>query len=153
MPINHHSAAIRATKSMQSGFTLLEILMVVFIIGLLAALVVPNLAGQAQAARRVAAASDLRAIANALELYQLDNFTYPSTEQGLQALVEEPLGQPEANGWRAAGYLRKLPKDPWGNPYLYLSPGSEGAYDLFSTAADGKPGGSGEAADVDYADL
>lgn len=142
-----------AHRPRQAGFTLLEIMIVVLIIGLLAALVVPNLAGQAQAARRVAAASDLRAIANALELYKLDNFHYPSTEQGLAALVEKPIGQPLARYWRSGGYLRKLPVDPWGNSYLYLTPGSKGEFDLFSTAADSQPGGAGEGADVDYADL
>lgn len=137
----------------QRGFTLLEIMIVVVIIGLLAALVVPNLAGQAQSARRIAAASDLRAIANALELYHLDNFSYPSSEQGLAALVEKPIGQPAARYWRLGGYLRKLPADPWGNDYLYLNPGSRGPFDLFSTGADGEPGGAADAADIDYADL
>lgn len=135
------------------GFTLIEIMVVVVIIGVLASLVVPNMVGQAGQARQVAAASDIKAIANALEMYHLDNFSYPSTSQGLVALVEKPSGMPRAGHWRTGGYLHKVPKDPWGNDYQYISPGSKGVFDLLSLGGDGKRGGSDEAADVILADL
>ena len=137
----------------QAGFTLIEIMVVVVILGVLAALVVPNMIGQAGEARKTAAASDLRAIANALDMYRLDNFSYPRTDQGLQALVEKPSGFPEAKNWKIDGYLRKLPKDTWGNDYVYISPGKNGPFDLLSLGADGRLGGTDEAADIDYADL
>lgn len=135
------------------GFTLIEIMIVVVILGVLAALVVPNMLGQATEARRTAAASDIRTIANALDMYKLDNFSYPSTNQGLQALVSKPSGYPEASNWRQSGYLKKLPKDPWGNEYQYISPGSGGAFDLLSLGADGKREGEGNAADIKLSDL
>jgi general secretion pathway protein G len=134
----------------QAGFTLIEIMVVVVIIGILAALVVVNLAGQDEKARRTAAEADIRAIASALELYKLDNFVYPSTQQGLQALVQRPVGEPAAPNWKAGGYLQggAVPKDPWGRPYQYLNPGRAGPYDVFSFGADGRPGGEGDAADI-----
>ena len=102
---------------------------------------------------RPAAAADIRAIANSLDMYRLENFNYPSTDQGLKALVERPTGEPPAPNWSATGYLRKLPKDPWGNDYLYISPGKNSAYDLRSLGGDGRSGGQDEAADIDLADL
>jgi len=142
----------RKTAS-QRGFTLIEIMIVVVILGVLAALVVPNMIGKAAEARQTAAASDIRSIANALDMYRLDNFNYPSTDQNLAALVEKPSGFPAAANWSEGGYLRKLPKDPWGNEYIYISPGKTGPYDLLSMGGDGRIGGEGEAADINLADL
>jgi len=130
------------------GFTLVEIMVVVVIIGILGALVVPKLLGRTGEARVTAARTDIATMMQALKLYKLDNQRYPSTEQGLQSLITKPTSGPSANGWKAGGYMEKLPKDPWGNPYQYLSPGIHGEVDIFSTGADGQPGGTGEDADV-----
>ncbi len=130
------------------GFTLIEILVVVVILGILAAIVVPKVMEHPGEARQVRAKQDIQAIVTALNMYKLDNFVYPSTEQGLDALVNKPSGSPEAPNWRKGGYLDKAPKDPWNHPYLYLHPGSHGDIDVFSYGADGKPGGEGEDADV-----
>jgi len=130
------------------GFTLIEILVVVVILGILAAIVVPKVMEHPGEARKVRAKQDVQAIVTALNMYKLDNFVYPSTEQGLDALVSKPGGSPEAPNWRKGGYLDKAPKDPWNRPYLYLHPGSHGDIDVFSYGADGKPGGDGEDADV-----
>jgi len=130
------------------GFTLVEIMVVVVIIGILGALVVPKLLGRTGEARVTAAKTDIATMMQALKLYKLDNQRYPSTEQGLQALITKPTAGPSANGWKEGGYMEKLPKDPWGNPYQYLSPGIHGEVDIFSTGADGQPGGTGEDADV-----
>ena len=132
----------------QSGFTLIEIMVVVVILGILGALIVPNIMGRTGEARVTATQSDIRAIGSALNLYRLDNFNYPSTDQGLEALVNKPGGFPEAKNWNSQGYLPKLPKDPWGNDYLYLSPGTHGAYDLYSHGADGKEGGEDAGGDI-----
>ncbi len=132
----------------QAGFTLIEIMVVVVILGVLGALVVPNILGRTGEARTTAAKSDMRAIANALNLYRMDNFGYPSTDQGLEALTAKPSGFPEAKNWNPDGYLQKLPQDPWGNDYLYVSPGSHGKYDLYSLGADGREGGDGESSDI-----
>jgi len=130
------------------GFTLIEIMVVIVILGVLAALVVPNILGRPDEARVSAAKSDIKAISNALNLYKLDNFNYPSTDQGLQALVTKPSGSPEAKNWNPDGYLPKLPKDGWGNEYQYLSPGAHGRFDLYSLGADGREGGEGIDADI-----
>ena len=132
----------------QHGFTLIEIMVVVVILGLLAALVVPQVMGRPDQAKVAAAQNDVRAISAALDMYKLDNQTYPSTQQGLEALVKKPSGSPAAKHWNPDGYLKKLPVDPWGNPYLYLAPGSKGPYDLYSSGADGKEGGTGLDADL-----
>ncbi len=132
----------------QAGFTLIEIMIVIIILGVLAALVVPNIIGRPDEARVTAARADIRAISNVLDLYKLDNFSYPSTEQGLEALVTRPSGLPEAKNWNANGYLNKLPVDPWGNEYRYLSPGANGKFDLYSLGADGREGGDGADADI-----
>jgi len=132
----------------QRGFTLIEIMIVVVILGILASIVVPNIMGSPDEARIVKVKQDLRVLEGALNLYKLDNFTYPSTDQGLEALVKKPVGQPEAKNWKKNGYIKKLPKDPWGNDYLYLSPGSHGEFDLFSYGSDGRKGGTGSAADI-----
>lgn len=130
------------------GFTLVEIMVVVVIIGILGALVVPKLLGRTGEARVTAARTDIATMMQALKLYKLDNQRYPSTEQGLQSLVTKPTAGPAANGWKSGGYMEKLPKDPWGNAYQYLSPGIHGEVDIFSLGADGQPGGTGEDADV-----
>ena len=132
----------------QRGFTLLEIIVVIVIIGLLATVVVQNLAGEVDKARVTKAQADVRAIESALNMYKLDNFHYPSTEQGLRALSERPSSTPEARNWRNGGYVTSLPRDPWGNPYQYLSPGQHGTIDVFSLGADGKAGGEGDDADI-----
>jgi len=137
-----------ATHMAQRGFTLIEIMVVVVIMGILAALVVPKLMGRTDDARIIAAKQDIATIMQGLKLYKLDNQRYPTTEQGLQALVTKPVSGPDANGWKTGGYLDKLPKDPWGNPYLYLSPGIKGEIDVFSLGADGQPGGTGNDADI-----
>lgn len=138
----------RRSNARAQGFTLIEIMVVVVILGIMAALVVPNIAGRQEQAQRTAVESDLNALANALEFYRLDNFTYPSTEQGLRALVEKPSGYPEARRWKSGGYLRRLPDDPWGTSYQYLSTGER--FELYSLGADGQEGGEGGAADIAF---
>jgi general secretion pathway protein G len=132
----------------QSGFTLIEIMVVVVILGILAALVVPQVMNRPDQAKVTVAKGDIKAIGAALDMYKLDNFAYPSTQQGLEALVSRPSGNPPAKNWNKDGYLKKLPVDPWGNPYQFLSPGSKGTYDLYSLGADGKEGGSDNDADI-----
>jgi len=132
----------------QAGFTLIEVLVVVVILGLLAALIVPRIMDRPDEARVVAAKSDISAILSALKLYRLDNGTYPTTEQGLQALVKKPTTGDVPPNWKQGGYLERLPKDPWGTDYQYLSPGVYGEIDIFSYGADRKPGGEGYAADI-----
>jgi general secretion pathway protein G len=135
-------------KTFQAGFTLIEIMVVVVILGILAAIVVPKVMDRPDAARITKAKQDIRAIQSALDLYKLDNYNYPSTDQGLEALVTKPSGTPEARNWKQGGYLDRLPKDPWGNEYQYLSPGSHGNVDIFTLGADGRPGGEGVNADI-----
>ena len=130
------------------GFTLIEIMVVVVIMGILASLVVPKLIARTGESKVAAAKVDIATVMQALKLYRLDNQRYPTTEQGLHALIEKPTTGPAANGWKAGGYLEKMPKDPWGNPYQYLSPGIHGEIDVFSYGADGQAGGEGEDADV-----
>ncbi|AOE84584.1 type II secretion system protein XcpT [Pseudomonas sp. TCU-HL1] len=132
----------------QSGFTLIEIMVVVVILGILAALVVPQVMNRPDQAKVTVAKGDIKAIGAALDMYKLDNFSYPSTQQGLEALVSRPSGNPPAKNWNKDGYLKRLPVDPWGNPYQFLSPGSKGTYDLYSLGADGKEGGSDNDADI-----
>ncbi len=130
------------------GFTLIEIMVVVVIMGVLAALLVPRLMGRADDARILAAKQDIATLMQALKLYRLDNQRLPTTEQGLQALVTRPSVAPLAPNWKTGGYLDRLNKDPWGNPYQYLAPGLHGEVDVFSYGADGKPGGIGVDADI-----
>jgi len=130
------------------GFTLIEIMVVVVIMGILAALIVPKLIGRTDDARIIAAKQDIATVMQALKLYKLDNQHYPTSEQGLQALITKPTFGPAADGWKTGGYLDKLPKDPWGNPYQFLSPGFKGEIDIFSLGADGQPGGTGNDADI-----
>ncbi|MGK7345704.1 MAG: type II secretion system major pseudopilin GspG [Candidatus Nitrospinota bacterium M3_3B_026] len=131
-----------------SGFTLIEVLVVVVILGILAAVIVPRIMGRPEEARRTKAAVDIRSIETALSLYKIDNGIYPSTEQGLSALVEKPATGEIPRKWREGGYLDKIPKDPWGAEYVYLSPGAHGDYDLSSYGADGEQGGEGRYADI-----
>jgi general secretion pathway protein G len=130
------------------GFTLIEIMVVVVILAILAALIVPRVMSRPDEARVIAAQQDIRTIVQALKLYRLDNLRYPSTEQGLAALVKPPAIPPLAPNWKAGGYLERMPKDPWGNPYQYLNPGLRGEIDVFSFGADGIAGGEGFDADV-----
>ncbi len=141
---NNSGRKLRAAK--QRGFTLIEIMVVVVIMGILAALVVPKLMGRTDDARIMAARSDISTLMSALKLYKLDNQRYPTTDQGLNALVVKPTSG--ADGWKTGGYIDKLPKDPWGNPYQYLAPGIHGEIDVFSYGADGQPGGEGNDADI-----
>ncbi|HSU76086.1 MAG TPA: type II secretion system major pseudopilin GspG [Burkholderiales bacterium] len=133
---------------MQRGFTLLEVMVVVVILGVLAALVVPKVIGRPDEARAIAARQDIASLMQALKLYRLDNQRYPSTEQGLQALVARPASAPLAANWKGGGYVERLPSDPWGRPYQYLNPGVRGELDVFSLGADGAPGGEGSDADI-----
>ena len=137
----------------QSGFTLIEIMVVVVILGILAALVVPQVMNRPDQAKVTVAKGDIKAIAAALDMYKLDNFNYPSTQQGLNALVEKPSGSPQPRNWNRDGYLKRVPKDPWGNDYQYLSPGTQGPFDLYSLGADGKQGGNDLNADIGNWDL
>jgi general secretion pathway protein G len=148
-----YSSRNKLRSVVNRGFTLIEIMVVVVIMGILAALVVPKLMGRTDDARITAARQDIATLMQALKLYKLDNQRYPSTEQGLQALVSKPSGGPPANGWKAGGYIDKLPKDPWGGQYQYLSPGIKGEVDVFSFGADGQAGGAGNDADVGSWDL
>ena len=137
----------------QGGFTLIEIMVVVVILGILAALVVPQVMNRPDQAKVTVAKGDIKAIGAALDMYKLDNFSYPSTQQGLSALVEKPGGNPQPKNWNRDGYLKRVPKDPWGNDYQYLSPGTQGQFDLYSLGADGKQGGSELNADIGNWDL
>lgn len=122
-------------RNQQLGFTLIEIMVVVVILGILASIVVPKIVSRPDQARQVKAQQDVLAIENALALYRLDNGRYPSTEQGLQALVQQPPG---ISNWKSGGYLRQLPVDPWGDEYQYLNPGLHGEIDIFSSGPDGE---------------
>lgn len=130
------------------GFTLLEVMVVVVILGILAALVVPKIISRPDEARVIAAKQDIASLMQALKLYRLDNQRYPATEQGLQALVTQPTTAPLPPNWKAGGYVERLPKDPWGNLYQYLNPGVRSEIDVFSFGADGTPGGESNDADI-----
>jgi general secretion pathway protein G len=133
-------------RKLQRGFTLIEILVVIVILAILGALVVPKIMNRPDEARVVAARQDVQAIVQALKLYKLDNGSYPTTEQGLKALVEKPTSGQIPTNWKS--YLDKLPMDPWGHAYVYLSPGIKGEVDVMSYGSDGKPGGEGNDADI-----
>jgi len=132
----------------QRGFTLIEIMVVVVILGLLATLVLPRVIGRSEEAFIAKAKSDISGLSAALQLYKLDNFVYPSTEQGLEALVIQPETEPQPKHWKKGGYIERLPKDPWGNPYQYLYPGEHMDFDLWSYGADGQAGGEDAATDI-----
>ena len=136
-----------------NGFTLIEIMVVIVILGILAALVVPKVLERPDEARGIAAKSDIAVIMGALKLYRLDNQRYPTAEQGLAALLAKPEAPPVPPNWKPGGYLERLPKDPWQNPYQYLNPGLKGEIDVYSFGADGQPGGSGKDTDIGSWDL
>ncbi|MEM7217550.1 MAG: type II secretion system major pseudopilin GspG [Pseudomonadota bacterium] len=138
------------TRRRDAGFTLIEILVVVVILGILGAVVAPNLLSRPDQARVTAAKTTLQNIGNALDMYRLDNFTYPSSDQGLEALVTRPSGFPEAKNWNPDGYIDNY-MDPWGNEYVYVNTGTN--FELLSYGADGAQGGDGTGADISYADL
>ena len=149
----HHSCCPAPRPLRPSGFTLLEVMIVVVILGILAALVVPKIISRPDEARVIAAKQDIASFMQALKLYRLDNLRYPTTEQRLQALVQKPVAMPLPPNWKSGGYLEKLPKDPWGRPYVYLNPGVRGEIEIFSFGADGQQGGSGIDADIGSWDL
>ena len=132
----------------RTGFTMIEMLVVVVILGLLATLVVPKVVGQGEEAKRTATMVQIKEIEQALDMFKLDNGFYPSTEQGLDALVQKPTMTPEPRKYREGGYMKKVPIDPWGGPFVYRSPGEHGEYDLFSTGTDGQEGGEGKGKDI-----
>ena len=136
------------SSKLNEGFTLLEVMVVVVILGILAALVVPKIISRPDEARVLAAKQDVANLMQALKLYRLDNQRYPVTEQGLQALVAQPTTAPLAPNWKTGGYVERLPKDPWGNLYQFLNPGINSEIDVFSFGADGALGGEGNAADI-----
>ena len=141
-------AGTRPRRAPESGVTLIEMMVVLVIIAIVAALVVPNVIGRPDEARVTAARTDVKTIGATLEMYKLDNHAYPTTAQGLQALVTRPTSPPIPPNWAASGYLPQVPSDPWGRPYVYRSPGQGKPYDLVSAGADGKPGGEGVDADI-----
>lgn len=138
-----HPAGVASRRT--AGFTLIEVMVVVIILGILAAIVVPKVMDRPDMARITKAKQDIRALESALNLYRLDNFVYPSTDDGLQSLVDRPSN---AKNWKQGGYLDRLPKDPWGNEYQYLQPGTRGTVDIYSLGADGQPGGEEVNADI-----
>jgi len=141
-------------KRWDSGFTLIEIMVVIVILGILALSVAPKLIGRTDDAKITRAKTDIGSLETTLELYRLDNGVYPSTEQGLQALIEAPATAPVPKKWRKGGYLKKgLPMDPWGNEYIYLSPGSHGDFDIVSYGADGLSGGEDTDKDISNWDM
>jgi general secretion pathway protein G len=146
---------IQSKAAEQSGFTLIELMVVIVILGILAGMIVPKIMDRPEEARRTKAEIDIGAISQALKLYKLDNGKYPLTEQGLQALVEPPSVGSLAKKWREGGYLDKktVPKDPWDNDYVYICPGLHGDFDLMSYGPDGEPGGDAENADVNSWEL
>jgi general secretion pathway protein G len=141
---------MKTHESLSRGFTLIELMVVVVILGILASFIVPKLMGRTDEAKQVKARVDIATIESALKLYRLDNGNYPSTEQGLAALVEKPSTEPVPVKWPDGGYLEKgrIPRDPWGREYLYLSPGVHNDFDIISYGADGAPGGEGRDMDV-----
>jgi general secretion pathway protein G len=130
------------------GFTLIELMVVLVILGVLAAMIAPKIMDRPDEARIVAAKQDIATVIQALKMYRLDNIRYPTTEQGLQALVTKPTIDPIPENWKSGGYLEKLPKDPWGNAYVYLNPGRHGDIDVISLGADGQTGGESKDADI-----
>ncbi len=130
------------------GFTFIELVVAIAILAILATIVLPRVMGKVDDAAVAKAKADVRNIVTALDLYKLDNFSYPSTDQGLAALKSKPGGQPEPANWKAGGYVEQLPKDPWNRDYEYLSPGQHGEIDVWSLGRDGKPGGDGADADI-----
>ena len=143
-----NKATSRLAPHDSRGFTLIEVMVVVAILAILAAIIVPRIMGRPEEAKRTKAQIDIKGIEEALNLYKLDSGVYPTTEQGLEALVKKPDTAPLPLKWKDGGYLSRAPQDPWGRPYLYLSPGEHGDFDVYSFGADGEPGGEGKDADV-----
>lgn len=139
---------IASPRNDEKGFSLIELLVVIVIIGLLATIVAINVIPAGNKARVEKAKADIATLENALEQYRLDNLTYPSTSDGLQALLAAPPGLAQPERYRQGGYIKKLPNDPWGHPYLYAAPGRKGAFDVYSLGADGTTGGTGDNADI-----
>lgn len=137
-----------AQRAPDAGFSLLELMVVVVILSILALVIVPRVIDRPDQARAARAQSDIAAIQAAVNLYRLDNFRYPTTEQGLEALVTPPSSEPAPENWAAGGYMDRVPQDPWGRPYQYLQPGVHGDFDVFTYGADGAPGGTGADADI-----
>ncbi len=135
-------------KKMEDGFTLIEIMVVVIILSILAGIIIPRIAGRPEEARRTKAVVQMKQIEGALNLFKIDNGFYPTTDQGLEALITPPTTGEEPQNFMEGGYMKKLPNDPWGNPYAYLSPGEHGDFDLISFGADGEEGGEGRDADI-----
>ena len=146
-------SVINSRGARQQGFTLIEVMVVVIILGILAAIVVPRVMDRPDDARITKAKNDIRALESALNLYKLDNFVYPTTDQGIEALITKPGGAPEPKHWKKGGYIDRTPKDPWGEPYQYLSPGVQGSIDIYSLGADGQQGGEDANADIGNWDL
>ncbi|HEX7061468.1 MAG TPA: type II secretion system major pseudopilin GspG [Woeseiaceae bacterium] len=138
---------VRRLRTSCHGFTLIEIMVVVIILGILAAIVAPNVIGRIDDAQITRVKGDLRGLENALNMYRLDNYSYPTTEQGLEALVTKPA-DPNIRNWKTGGYIGRLPKDPWGNEYVYVNPGNHGPFDVYTLGRDGRPGGEGLDADL-----
>ena len=145
--MNHRQAKGKRPRN-RAGFTLIEIMVVIVILGLLAALVVPKLIGRTEEAKRTTARIQMKNLQQALELFKLDNGFFPTTEQGIEALIQMPTVGRIPKNYRSDGYIDKLPRDPWGEPYVYICPGLQGSFDLFSYGADGVAGGEGEDADI-----
>lgn len=135
-------------QNKNQAFTLIEIMVVIVILGLLATLIVPKIVGRSDQAKVVKAQQDIMALESALELYKLDNGFYPTTDQGLEALISQPSSPPIPKNWKNGGYIKRLRKDPWGRDYQYLNPGNYGEFDIFSFGANGQPGGDGLDADI-----
>jgi general secretion pathway protein G len=147
------NVVFKSPAKLSRGFTLIEIMIVIVIIGILGAFIVPKIMGRPDEARIIAAKQDIASISQALKLYRLDNMRYPTTEQGLQALVKKSNIAPVPPNWKGNGYLERLPNDPWKQPYQYLQPGVRGEIDVWSMGADGMPGGEGNDADIGSWDL
>ena len=147
-----HVSRPRIAHRRARGFTLIEIMVVVIIIGLLAAIVAPNVIGRISEAEITKAKAEIGNLENAINLFYMDNRRYPTTEQGLEALVSRPT-DPNIRNWQEGGYMKRIPNDPWGNPYQYLSPGNNGIFDIYTLGADAQPGGEGINADIGNWDI
>lgn len=143
-----YSTSSKTLRRSAGGFSLIELLVVLVILGLLMGIVAPQFIGEADVARTRTVFADFDRIKSALQIYKLDNYVYPTSEQGLEALVERPSLDPVPKKWKQGGYVERVPTDPWGNQYLYLSPGENGQTDIYTLGADGVPGGEGQNADL-----